>query len=132
MSSRYSKVNVGDTETIKHTITEADINTFVSLSGDNNKLHVDADFAKKTSYKKPVAHGMIGASFISTIIGTKIPGDGALWYSQNLEFLLPVRVGDTLTVVASVLKKIDRQNSIELQTDIFNQYKQKVTPPVSG
>ena len=68
---------------------------------------------------------MIGASFISTIIGTKIPGDGALWYAQNLEFLLPVRIGDELKITAVVTKKMDRQNSIELQTDIYNQYKQK-------
>lgn len=129
--TRYEKINVGDTAEIKHTITEEDIKKFVDLSGDDNRLHVDKEFASKTSFKKPVAHGMIGASFISTIIGTKIPGDGALWYSQNLEFLLPVRVGDKLTIVATVLKKNDRQNSIELQTDIFNQHKQKVTSGIA-
>lgn len=129
--TRYSKVNVGDTAEIKHTITKTDIQKFVDLTGDNNQLHVDKEFAEKTSFKKPVAHGMLGASFISTIIGTKIPGDGALWYAQSLEFLLPVRVGDKLTVVAKVIKKIDRQNSVEIQTDIFNQHKQKVTTGVA-
>jgi len=125
--TRYEKINIGDRAEIKHTITKQDIEKFVELSGDDNRLHVDKEFASKTSFKKPVAHGMIGVSFISTIIGTKIPGDGALWYAQNLEFLLPVRVGDTLKIVATVTKKIDRQNSIELQTDVFNQHKQKVT-----
>jgi 3-oxoacyl-[acyl-carrier protein] reductase len=129
--TRYLKINVGDKATITHIITNSDIQKFVELSGDNNRLHVDEEFASKTSFKKPVAHGMIGASFISTIIGTKIPGDGALWYSQNLEFLLPVRVGDRLAIVAKVIKKIDRQNSIEIQTDIFNQHKQKVTTGVA-
>lgn len=131
MMTRYEKINIGDSAEIKHTITDEDIKKFVDLSGDDNKIHIDKEFASKTSFKKPVAHGMIGASFISTIIGTKIPGDGALWYAQNLEFLLPVRVGDTLTVIATVLKKVDRQNSIELQTDIFNQHKQKVTSGVA-
>ena len=70
---------------------------------------------------------MLSASFISTIIGTKLPGDGALWYSQNLEFLQPVRVGDELRITAEVIKKINRTNTIELQTDIYNQHKQKVT-----
>ena len=70
---------------------------------------------------------MLGASFISTIIGTKLPGDGALWYTQNLEFLQPVRVGDELRITAEVIKKIDRTKTIELQTDIFNQHRQKVT-----
>ena len=129
--TRFEKINIGDTAEIIHTITQDDIKKFVDLSGDDNRLHVDKEFASKTSFKKPVAHGMIGASFISTIIGTKIPGDGALWYAQNLEFLLPVRVGDKLTVVATVLKKVDRQNSIELQTDIFNQHKQKVTTGIA-
>ncbi|RXJ54417.1 SDR family oxidoreductase [Candidatus Marinarcus aquaticus] len=129
--TRYEKINIGDTAEIKHTISEEDIKKFVDLSGDDNRLHIDKEFASKTSFKKPVAHGMIGASFISTIIGTKIPGDGALWYAQNLEFLLPVRVGDKLTIMAKVLKKIDRQNSIELQTDIFNQHKQKVTAGIA-
>jgi 3-oxoacyl-[acyl-carrier protein] reductase len=129
--SRYSKINVGDVEEISHTITKADIQKFVDLTGDNNQLHVDEEFAEKTSFKKPVVHGMLGASFISTIIGTKIPGDGALWYAQSLEFLLPVRVGDKLTIVAKAIKKIDRQNSIELQTDIFNQHKQKVTTGIA-
>lgn len=129
--SRYSKINVGDSQRIVHTITQKDIEKFVDLSGDDNKLHVDKEFASKTSFKKPVAHGMIGASFISTIIGTKIPGDGALWYSQSLEFLLPARVGDELTIIATVLKKIDRENSIELQTDIYNQHKQKITSGIA-
>ena len=70
---------------------------------------------------------MLGASFILTIIGTKLPGDGALWYTQNLEFLQPVRVGDELRITAEVIKKIDRTKTIELQTDIFNQHRQKVT-----
>jgi len=129
--TRYSKINISDTEQIVHTVTQKDIEKFIELSGDDNKLHIDKEFASKTSFKKPVAHGMIGASFISTIIGTKIPGDGALWYAQNLEFLLPVRVGDTLTITATVIKKIDRQNSIELQTDIYNQHKQKVTTGIA-
>jgi 3-oxoacyl-[acyl-carrier protein] reductase len=129
--TRFEKIDIGDTAEIRHTITQKDIEKFVDLSGDNNRLHVDKEFASKTSFKKPVAHGMIGASFISTIIGTKIPGDGALWHAQNLEFLLPIRVGDKLKIVATITKKIDRQNSIELQTDIFNQHKQKVTTGVA-
>lgn len=129
--SRYSKINIGDTASITHTITKSDIQKFVELSGDDNRLHVDKEFANKTSFKKPVAHGMIGASFISAIIGTKIPGDGALWYSQNLEFLLPIRVGDKLTIQAKVLKKIARKNSIELQTYILNQHKQIVTKGIA-
>jgi 3-oxoacyl-[acyl-carrier protein] reductase len=126
MENKYNKLKIGDKAEIKHKITEADIDKFVNLTGDDNKLHVDKEYASKTSFKKPVAHGMLSASFISTIIGTKLPGDGALWYSQTLEFLLPVRVNDELTIIAEVLNKNDRLNSVELKTEIFNQDFQKV------
>ena len=124
---KFDKINVGDKAEIKHKITQDDISKFVDLTGDDNKLHLDEEYAKKTSFKKPVAHGMLSASFVSTIIGTKLPGDGALWYSQNFEFLLPVRVGNIITIKAEVIKKDKRTNSIELTTDIFNQDKEKVT-----
>lgn len=123
----YNNINIGDRAEIKHTITQEDIKKFVDLTGDDNKLHVDKDYASGTTFKKPVAHGMLGASFISTVIGTKLPGDGALWYAQNLEFLQPVRIGDELRIRAEVIKKIDRTKTIELQTDIYNQHRQKVT-----
>lgn len=84
----YKDIAVGTVEEITHTITKKDISDFVSLTGDDNRLHVDLEFASKTKFKKPAAHGMLGASFISTIIGTKIPGDGALWFSQSLEFII--------------------------------------------
>ena len=119
---KFNSILVGDKAELIHVITQSDINQFVELTGDDNKLHVDVEYASTTSFKKPVAHGMLGASFISTIIGTKLPGDGALWYAQNLEFLQPVRVGDELRITAEVTKKIDRTKTIELQTDIFNQY----------
>lgn len=128
---KYEDIFIGQKETLSHKVTQADIEKFVDLSGDDNKLHVNKEFAAKTSFKKPVVHGMIGASFISTIIGTKIPGDGALWFSQTLEFLLPVRVGDEITVIAEVTKKIDRDRTIELNVEIQNQNRQVVTRGVS-
>jgi len=123
---KFEIINIGDKAELRHVISNSDIETFVDLTGDDNKIHINKDFAQKTSFKKPVAHGMLSASFISTIIGTKLPGDGALWFSQKLSFLLPVRVGDEILVKAEVVKKIDKQNIIELSTDIFNQKNQKV------
>ncbi|MHA8054520.1 SDR family oxidoreductase [Aquirufa nivalisilvae] len=127
----YSNIKIGDSATVIHTITQNDIEKFVELTGDDNKLHIDQEFAQKTEFKKPVVHGMLGASFISTLIGTKLPGDGALWYSQTLEFLRPVRVGDTISVKAVVIQKNDKINSIELKTEILNQNKQVVTTGIS-
>ena len=128
---KYSEIKIGDEAEIKHTITSIDIEKFVDLTGDDNKLHVDEKYAATTSFKKPVAHGMLSASFISTIIGTKLPGDGALWFSQNLEFLQPVRIGDKLRIIAKVIKKINRTRTVELQTEIFNQHKQRVTTGIA-
>lgn len=128
---KYNEISLGDTATVIHTITDADIEKFVELTGDDNKLHINKEFAKKTEFKKPVVHGMLGASFISTLIGTKLPGDGALWFSQTLEFLRPVRVGDTITVNAEVISKNDKSNSIELKTEIVNQNRQVVTTGIS-
>jgi 3-oxoacyl-[acyl-carrier protein] reductase len=129
--SKYDDIRVGDSAELTHVISAADLERFVELTGDDNLLHTNNEYAAKTSFKKPVAHGMLGASFISTIIGTKLPGDGSLWFSQNLEFLLPVRVGDELTVRAEVLGKIDHMQAIELRTDVFNQHRQKVTTGVA-
>jgi 3-oxoacyl-[acyl-carrier protein] reductase len=128
---KYSEINVGDKETLRHKITKSDIEKFVQLTGDDNRLHVDEKFASTTQFKKPVVHGMLGASFISTIIGTKLPGDGALWFSQSLEFLLPVRIGDALTITAEVLKKNDKEQIIELKTEIQNQNRQIVTKGIA-
>jgi len=123
---KFDDISIGERAELSHIVTEKDVNTFASLTGDDNKLHMEDDFASQTSFGKRVVHGMLSASFISTIIGTKLPGDGALWYSQTIEFLLPVRIGDEIKVVAEVKSKYDRTQSIELQTDIFNQHGQAV------
>lgn len=128
---KYSEIFVGTKTELIHKVTASDLERFVELTGDDNKLHTDSAYAAKTNFKKPVVHGMLGASFISTIIGTKLPGDGALWFSQNLEFVLPVRINDTLRIVAEVLHKDDRNNILEIKTDIFNQNKQIVIKGVA-
>lgn len=128
---KYFEINIGDKEQLKHTISKEDIDKFVDLTGDDNRLHIDDKFASTTYFKKPVVHGMLGASFISTIIGTKLPGDGALWFSQTLEFILPVRIGDELLIIAEVIGKNDRENIIDLKTDIFNQNRQLVTKGIA-
>ena len=117
---------VGDVAELDHIITPADIDSFVKLTGDTNPLHVDRRYAERTTFKGVVAHGMLGASFLSTIIGKHIPGDGALWLSQTLEFLFPVRVGDRIRVKAEVLEINARHRTLTLQTEIFNQHRQKV------
>ncbi len=128
---KFDEIRIGQVAELEHVVTMDDLTRFVELTGDDNRLHTDPSFAAKTSFKKPVVHGMLGASFISTIIGTKLPGDGALWFSQNLEFHLPVRIGDRLTIKAEVIRKDERSQIIEIQTDILNQHRQKVTTGIA-
>jgi len=123
---KIDDIKIGEKANVKHLVTIDDIKKFAELTGDDNRLHVDEEFAKKTAFKKTVAHGMLGASFISTVIGTKLPGDGSLWYSQTLEFLLPVRIGDEITVEAEVVGKSESHGIIELTTNVFNSAGQTV------
>jgi 3-oxoacyl-[acyl-carrier protein] reductase len=117
----FADIQVGDTESIVKEITEADVRRFVELSGDDNPLHVDREYARSTPFKDIVVHGMIGASLVSTVIGTRLPGEGALWMSQNFDFALPVRLGDVLTVSCTVLKKNERERILDLEATVTNQ-----------
>jgi 3-oxoacyl-[acyl-carrier protein] reductase len=122
----FDAIQIGATQMLTKHITEADVRKFVEMTGDDNPLHVDRAYAETTSFKDIVVHGMLGASFISTVIGTKLPGKGALWVSQKMEFLLPVRIGDVLTISATVVKKYERERLLELDTRIVNQNQQLV------
>ncbi len=126
MFKNFDAIQVGETQTLTKNITEADVRKFVEMTGDDNPLHVDRAYAETTAFKDIVVHGMLGASFISTVIGTKLPGTGALWVSQNMEFLLPVRLGDTLTISATVIRKHERERLLELDTRIVNQNRQLI------
>lgn len=77
-------------------VTAADIQQFAALSGDNNPIHLDAQFAATTRFKQPIAHGMLSAAFISTVVGTQLPGPGSIYVSQTLQFRAAVYIGDTI------------------------------------
>ncbi|MDB5407850.1 MAG: MaoC domain protein dehydratase [Rhodospirillales bacterium] len=126
MFAEFDTIQIGDCRSLVRTVSEADVRKFVEMTGDDNPLHVDPAFAETTSFKDVVVHGMLGASFISTVIGTQLPGPGALWVAQSFEFLLPVRLGDELTVSCTVLKKHERDRLLELETRIVNQHGQAV------
>ncbi len=98
------------------TITDADVITFAGISGDTNPVHLNHEFASETMFEGRVAHGMLTASFISTVIGTKLPGPGCIYVSQNLRFKAPVKVGETVTALCTVTKIIPEKRMIEMQT----------------
>jgi len=115
------QIQVGQTFELTHTITQEDVNAFAALTGDYNPVHMDPQFAKRTLFGKPVVHGMLTASFISTMIGLFIPGPGALWTSQTIEFLNPTYIGDVIKVMAKVRAKSAATRMISLEISIFNQ-----------
>jgi 3-hydroxybutyryl-CoA dehydratase len=102
-------LEVGMTATYSKTVTDADIVLFAGISGDSNPVHIDHEFAKDTMFKGRIAHGMLTASFISTVLGTRLPGPGSIYVSQNLKFRVPVRIGDTVRTRVTVTA-IDPQN----------------------
>lgn len=128
----FNKIEAGQQAGFTHTLTQDDVELFAVLTGDFNPLHVDAVFAKKTQFKKPVVHGMLSASYISTLIGTLLPGSGALWTSQTLDFLLPAFVGDTLSVAAVVLQKSLATRMLVLETKVTNQFGQVLVSGTSN
>ena len=94
-------------------ITETDIEAFADLSGDDNPLHLSAEFAAQTPFKERISHGMLTASLLSTVIGTKLPGPGCIYISQSLNFRAPVKIGDEVVATARVTELIaDRRRAI--------------------
>lgn len=109
-------LTVGMSATYARTITEADIVAFAGVSGDNNPVHLDKDYAATTIFKGPIAHGMLTASFISTVLGTKLPGYGCIYVSQDLRFRAPVRVGDTVRATVEVSEIVAEKKRVVLTT----------------
>ena len=95
-------LKVGMSAMFGKTVTEADIVAFAGVSGDTNPIHLHDGFARTTRFGQRIAHGMLSGSFISTVIGTKLPGPGAVYISQTLNFMAPVLIGDTITAVATI------------------------------
>lgn len=102
------ELSEGMTALYAKTVTETDIVLFAGISGDINPVHLNHEFANQSLFKGPVAHGMLTASFISTVIGTKLPGPGCIYLSQALRFLRPVRAGDTVRARATI-RAINRE-----------------------
>ncbi len=114
-------LKVGATASISKAITDADLRTFAEVSGDNNPVHLDEAFASKTRFGRRIAHGMLGASLISAVLGTKLPGTGSIYLSQTLQFLGPVYLDDTVTARVTVTKVREDKSIVTLETVCENQ-----------
>ncbi|MBF4555090.1 MaoC family dehydratase [Pseudomonas sp. p50] len=102
------EIEVGMKASYSQTITDADIKSFAGISGDHNPVHVDSDYAAGSRFGKRIAHGLMSAGFFSAIFGMRIPGPGCVYVSQNLNFLRPVYIDDTVTAEV-VVTKVDQE-----------------------
>ena len=117
----YGQLEVGDSSEFSKTISEADVYLYAGISGDLNPAHINEVYAQGTFFKNRIAHGMLTAGFISAVIGMQLPGPGTIYMGQSLEFLAPVRIGDTVTARVEVLEKIDDKKRVRLETICINQ-----------
>lgn len=116
MGQCIEDLSVGMTAVFAKTVTEADIVLFAGISGDINPVHLNHEFATETMFEGRIAHGMLTASFISTVIGTRLPGPGTIYLKQNLNFRSPVRAGDTARARATVKEIVLEKRRVVMET----------------
>jgi len=125
-SDRLDELEIGQTDNVSRTITAEDVAAFARLSGDYNALHLDDEFAARTEFSSRVVHGFLHASLLSTLVGMRLPGRGALYLSQTIEFSAPVYIGDTV-VAQGTIEAISRESRVvDLDTEIRNQNEEVV------
>jgi 3-hydroxybutyryl-CoA dehydratase len=115
------EIQVGDAAEFGKTVSESDIYLFAGITGDFNPAHVNEEYAKNTFFKTRIAHGILVAGFISTVLATRLPGPGTIYLKQDLQFLAPVHMGDTITARLEVVAVERDKNRVRLKTTCTNQ-----------
>jgi 3-hydroxybutyryl-CoA dehydratase len=117
--SRYyfEDLALGMEASLTHVVSTQDLDTFAALTGDRNPIHLDEDFASRTIFKGRIAHGMLTATFISAIFGTQLPGPGAIYISQTLNFRAPVRIGDEVVATARIAELFPEKKRVLFSCD---------------
>jgi phosphate acetyltransferase len=117
----FDELSVGLSARLVRTLTLEDIQAFAAVSGDINPAHLNAEYADASMFHGVIAHGMLGAALISALFGTRFPGPGTIYLGQELKFTKPVRIGDTLTVLATVAEKDDEKKRVQMDCLVTNQ-----------
>ena len=115
------EMKIGDHASVTKTVSETDVYLFAGITGDLNPAHTNEVAASKTMFKTRIAHGMLGAGFISAVLGMYLPGPGPIYMGQELKFTKPVHIGDTVTATATVEEIILEKNRVILDTTVVNQ-----------
>jgi len=121
-----AEISAGDSAELVRRVETDDIASFIDAVGDLNPVHSDPAYAATTAFKEPIAPGIFTAGLISAVIGTQLPGPGAIYLTQSLKFVKPVRAGDTITARVTVLEVIRERNRVRLQTVCVNQRDEEV------
>jgi len=125
-SLKISEIEVGDKESFSKTISERDVYDFAGITGDFNPIHINKEYAKTTRFGERISHGMLIGSFFSTVFGTLLPGLGSIYLSQDLQFVSPVKIGDTITSIVEVLEKKMEKKTLRFSTLAVNQNNETV------
>lgn len=125
--SDFDIFQVGYKDSFTKQINEEDVKKFSELTGDVNPIHMNEEYASTTRFKKRIAHGVISAGIISALVGNKIMGVGSIYVSQELNFLAPVFIGDTLTATGEVVERYEEKRRIKVKMEVYNQDKKLVT-----
>jgi 3-hydroxybutyryl-CoA dehydratase len=115
------ELNIGDKASFEKTITETDVYLYAGITGDLNPAHINQVEAEKTMFQGRIAHGMLTAGLVSAVLGMKLPGPGSIYLGQELKFIAPVRIGDTIKAEVEIIEKLDEKNRIKLSTICTNQ-----------
>lgn len=122
----FEELKTGDKASFSKTISESDIYLYAGITGDFNGAHVNTQFASQSVFGERIAHGMLSAGMISTVLGTRLPGEGTIYLSQSLRFTAPVKIGDTVTATVEVLEKFEAKRRVRLSTVCENQRGQRI------
>lgn len=114
-------IEIGDQAAVTKTFSDSDIRSFAEISGDDNPIHLDDDYAAKTRFGKRIVQGILTAGLISSVLGTQLPGPGSVYICQTLNFRAPVFIGDTITSKATVIDVREDKPVITLETKCTNQ-----------
>ena len=115
------ELSVGDTAEFSKTVSESDVYLYAGITGDINPAHINEEYAKGTFFKTRIAHGMLSAGFISAVLANRLPGPGTVYVKQELRFLAPVHMGDTVTARVEVTEIFPEKNRVRLRTFCVNQ-----------
>ena len=125
------ELKIGDSAQISKTIAEGDIELYARATGDFNPIHLDQAYAEKTMFKGRIAHGILSLGLLTNVLGNILPGHGTIYLSQEIRFLAPVRIGDTLTARVEVIELIPEKNRAKFRTTCINQEGKEVADGIA-